>query len=1409
MPQEFQLSPQQRHLWSLQRGGQPTPFRARCEVSIEGVVEAEALRAALRSVVLRHEILRTGFRLPHGADTPLQVISERPDFAFDVYDLRDDSTGRQERRLAELFDDAGRLPFDFEHGPLLHASLVALDARRHALLLTLPALCADAASLQYADISEWLNELLASPATELGREYWWKKFGGSLPPPASLPFERRGVGVAREFAPRCFTSKLQPALVEALDRLVGEDRDALFAFLAACWQALLLRYTEQSGLVVGASFDGRPFAELSAAAGLLARHLPVRSIAHATLPLMELFSRTQESMREASRWQASFSWEGFDAPAVDSDVRLPFCIGYEERAAPRRASGATFNVRRQSVYAERCKVQLQCVRQEATLSLEFHYDENLYSEAFIEHAARSFASLVASAAARPETALAELEIVCEEARRQILFGWNETQAEYPRDTCLQELFEQQAERTPDAVALVFAGEELSYAELNRRANRLAHYLRGRGVEPESRVGLMLERSVEMLVGVLGVLKAGGAYVPLDPAFPATRLQFMLEDSGLKILLTQTTLNELVSPQRAAVVLLNTLQPELAAQSSSNPQGVASAENLAYVIYTSGSTGRPKGVCIQHRAVVNFLDSMSRQPGLTPLDVLLSLTTLSFDIAALELFLPLTVGARVVLGTREVAADGRLLQEALDASRATVLQATPATWRMLLDAGWPGDSGLKILCGGEALPTDLAGKLLKRGSSFWNLYGPTETTVWSTARQIQAADQLITIGRPIANTQVYLLDPRLKLVPVGVTGELYIGGDGVARGYLNRADLTAERFIPDPFSAAAGARLYRTGDLARYLPDGDIEYLGRADQQVKVRGFRIELGEIEIALSQHPAVKNCVVASRDDETSGGKQLVAYIVARAASPPIPTPADLRAHLRHTLPEHMIPSSFVTLDALPLTPNGKLDRRGLPASDFSGAARTGDTFAPPRTPIEEVIANIWSSVLGLERVGRSDNFFDLGGHSLLATRLVSRLGQTFGVELPLRALFEHPTVGTLAEVIEQARRAGTTPSAPPLERVERSVAPPLSFAQQRLWFLDQLESGTPLYNIPAAIRLSGHLDVAALSRALTDVVQRHEALRTTFAARGGEAVQIINEPQPLDLPVTNLSALSEPEREAAAARLCAEEAARPFDLSTGPLLRVSLLQLGEAEHVLMLTMHHIVSDGWSAGVLVSEVGTLYAAFTQGKESPLTELPIQYADYAAWQRERVSGEFLNTQLAYWRQQLDDLPPVLELPTDRPRPAVQSFAGSTVSFALGSQLSVRLRELARREGVTLFMLLLAGFEALLYRYTGQAQFAVGTPVANRTRGEVEGLVGFFVNTLALRADVSGEMTFRELLVRVREVALGGYEHQEVAFERVVEELQPERSLSHAPLFQVVFTVQEEEAESGGLQAWAARRSST
>ncbi len=1348
--------------------------------------------------------------------------------SVDSYNLTGWDSPRQEARIAALCQKANETPLDFEQGRISQVSLITLSPTRHTLLVSLSSLCADSISLnnlmreicdaysaylrheeladqpaQYADLAEWQNELLESEDTKTGRDYWRRQDFADLPA-FKLPYEGQSP-IKPGFRPLFVASTIDSGSLAKVRTLTRKYDASACAFLLACWQILLWRLVGESDFVVGMACDGRAYEELQKTLGLFSKHLPLRCHLEGKLQFCEILRRVDESACEALQWQEYFSWEHV-AGSNGNLPATPFCAaGFEfrEQTVKYSAADLTFSIRKQLVYADRFKVKLSCFQKEDLVVAQFHYDSSLFRAEDIKRLNEQFHKLLESAVRNPEAAINELEILSTAQRQQLLAEFNATETDFPEDKLIHQLFEEQVERTPDSVAVAFEQQQLSYAQLNARANQLAHHLQALGVSSDVPVAICMTRCPEMVVGLLGILKAGGAYLPLDPAYPKERLAFMLEDARAPVLLTQSRVAASMPVHRAHLLCLDSGWEAIGRESKENPVSRSTVRNLAYVIYTSGSTGEPKGVMVEHRSLVNYLCWLGEGLLGDALKHLPLTTRLTFDMCLKQLFPPLLRGGEVWILSEEIAVEPTKLLSALGARTGVGLNCVPSLWKAMLqaiDSGHainPAGSLAYLLFGGEQLSQDLSDSSLSAlpKLQIWNIYGPTEATANACAAKIGAGEE-ITIGRPIANTQIYILDSFLRPVPIGIPGELYIGGTGVARGYLNRPELTAEKFIPHPFSARAGARMYKTGDLARYLPDGRIEFLGRTDYQVKIRGFRIELGELEAVLGEHPAVREAVVAAQDD-ASGEKRLVAYIVAEREFRL--TANDLRGFLRQRLPEYMVPATFVLLDALPLMLNGKVDRRALPALDRTRPERES-AFVIPRSPTEEILTEIWVQLLGIERIGIHDNFFDLGGHSLLATQAVSRIRDAFGVEIPLRRLFEVPTVAGLAENIEVARRAGHELQAPPIVPIARDGDLPLSFAQQRLWFIDQLAPGDSAYNISAAIRLKGPLNVVALERSLSEIVKRHEALRTTFTIMDGSPAQVIAPTLTMALPAIDLRNLPEHEREIEVQRLGAEEARRPFDLAQGPLLRIALLRLGEEEHVGLLTMHHIVSDGWSTGILIREMAVLYEAFSSGKASPLPELPIQYADFANWQRHWLQGEVLETQLAYWKQQLLGSPPLLELPLERSRPVVQSFRGAHRSLLLPRTVGDALKTLSRDEGVTLFMTLLAVFKILLHRYTSQDDLIVGTPIANRNHTEIEGLIGFFVNTLVLRTDLSGNPGFRELVRRVREVCLAAYSHQDLPFEKLVEELHLERDLSRNPLFQVMFVLNSAVAETVELR---------
>jgi amino acid adenylation domain-containing protein len=1059
---EYPLTHGQRAMWLLHRlspaGG---AYHIANAVRIRTEVDVPALRRALQGLVDRHASLRTTFPVLEGE--PVQRVHEGGDVCFE----EEDASTWGERLLSERLAEEAHRPFDLEEGPLLRVHLYSCVGGEHVLLVVVHHIVADfwslavmakelgilypaerdgvraslpAVRLQYADYARWQAEVLAGAEGERWWVYWQEALGGGVEV-LDLPTDRPRPGVqTTRGSSRALA--VGEGLTGELDRLSQAKGVTRYVTLLAAFQVLLYRYTGQGEIVVGSPTAGRERADLAGLVGYLVNPVVMRgelsegdtfeavlgrvkesvlgALEHGGYPFPLLVERLRPE-RDAGRtpiFQVMFTLQ--KAPLAGSEALAAFALG--EGGAQIEMGGLTL----ESVAVERRTAQFELAMEVAEvggkLGVTLRYNSDLFEADSVERMLGHFRTLLGSVVAGPGQRISELPLLTEVERRRIVERWNETGMDYARETCLHELFEAQAERTPDRVAVVLEDGEvrgrghLTYRALNRRANRLAHHLRGMGVGPETRVAVYVERSLEMVVGLLGTLKAGGAYVPLDPGHPRERIAQMLEDAGPLAVLTQEHLREGLLGR---VVCLGAEWEVIARQSAANPRSLAAPESLAYVIYTSGSTGRPKGVQIAHRGVVNFLNSMGWRPGLTERDVLLSVTTVSFDIAGLEIFLPLMVGARVVLVGREVAGDGGRLLKRLAESGATVMQATPATWRLLLEVGWEGDRRLKILCGGEAFPRELANRLVERSGEVWNMYGPTETTIWSAIYAVEEGEGQVPIGRPIANTQLYVLDAHQQPVPVGVAGRLYVGGEGLARGYLRRAGLTAERFIPDPFSREGGARLYDTGDVARYLSSGEVEYVGRTDHQVKVRGFRVELGEIETVLGRHEEVGEAVVLAREEGRGDGR-LVAYVVP--ADGQVPTTSELRRFLEERLPDYMIPSAFVALEALPLTPNGKVDRRALPAP-ARVRPELETAYVAPRSRLEQTIAQVWEEVLPVDEVGVHDNFFDLGGHSLLMARVHHRLQERLGEEVSLVEMFQYATVHTLARRLSQVKGEGTS--------------------------------------------------------------------------------------------------------------------------------------------------------------------------------------------------------------------------------------------------------------------------------------------------------------------------------------------------------------------------------------------------
>jgi amino acid adenylation domain-containing protein len=1419
------LSFAQQRLWFLnQLEPNSTLYHITTKLRLRGQLNVEALQKSLATIVERHEALRTTFASSDGE--PVQVINANPGVALAAIDLSTWSKEDRELEVQRLLKEEARRPFNLSSDVMLRSILIRLSEEENVLLLVMHHIASDGWSIgvlfrelsalydafcnekpsplpelaiQYADYAIWQRQWLQGDVLEKQLSYWRNQLKdiSTLQLPTDRP---RPVVQSHRGARQSLT--LSKELTENLKALSRKEGASLFMMLLAAFQILLHRLTGQDDIAVGSPIAGRNRSEIEGLIGFFLNTLVLRTHLSGNPRFTELLARVRRGCLDAYAHQDVPFEKLLEEFRPERDLsRTPlFQVFFNMLNSGDNGTlnlpGLTKELLQSNAPTSKFDLTLYSRDTNGSLWFSLVYNPDLFEPATIGRLLGHYHTLLLGIAANPQERISSLPLLSEEERTQLSARRNSVAptnpfVEFKKEDIEQSIpgrFEQIAKVHPDRIAVKTRNYQWTYAELNAKANQIAQAILRSSDSDEGRIGLLFEHDAPMIAGILGALKAGKTYVPLDPAYPSERLSYILEDSQTTAIATNSgnvaLAHRLIN---GSLQLINIDEFECSAliDDFSSP---TAPDRLAYILYTSGSTGRPKGVMQNHRNVLHHIRNYTNNLHLNSDDRLTLLSSYGFDAAVMDLFGALLNGAALhPMDIREEdpsALLSRMLKENI-----TIYHSTPTVYRYLMSS-LTGSEDLShvrfVVLGGEKVhkeDVDRFKKVFSPHSILVNGLGPTESTVtlqYFINHKTEITGNIVPVGYPVEDTQVLLLNEAGEHAEV--YGEIGIKSEHVALGYWQKPELTKAAFLPD--SESATKRIYRTGDLGRLLPDGSITFVGRKDDQVKIRGYRIEPGEVESVLSTQSGVRECVVMARE-EVPDEIRLVAYLVAR--SEPAPTPSELRSFVKSKLPDYMVPSQFVYLDALPLTPNGKVDQRALPAPAQS-QRELDESVSAPGTPVEEMLAGIWAELLKLENIGIHDNFFDLGGHSLLATQVTSRLREVFQIELPLRSLFETPTVAGLAESIEEARRKEQNFSVVPIVPVTRESELPLSFAQERLWFLDQLQPGSSVYNLSGAFRLLGLLDSIALERSLNEIVRRHEALRTTFKSVEGLPHQVVAAQVDVPLALIDLSERYESDRESEARRCAAEAVRRPFDLSRGPLLRTTLLRLSQEEHVLLLEMHHIVSDGWSMGILFRELSILYETFSNGKPSPLTELPIQYVDYAVWQRNWLRGEVLETQLSYWKKQLENISP-LNLPTDRPRPAVQSFDGAREALVLSTDLTQALKAVSRKEGATLFMTLLAAFQILLHRLTGQDDIAVGSPIAGRNRSEIEGLIGFFLNTLVLRTDLSGNPTFTELLARVRRRCLEAYAHQDVPFEKLLEELRPERDLSRTPLFQVFFNM--------------------
>jgi amino acid adenylation domain-containing protein len=1435
----FPLSFAQKRMWFIDQLQPETPlYTIPAALRLTGSLHTDILQQSFRRIIERHEALRTTFIDINGA--PFQMIASASEFVLQQIDLSELPPEQRKQEATRQLIEEARRAFDLEKGPLIRATLWHLDQEEHILLVAFHHIIADAWSLgifvrelgilyesmlneedeqlsvlpiQYADYAHWQQQWLQNNYLDQQFAYWREQLGG-YSDNVLLPYDHPR-SVQPTYQGKILTTTLPNAVVGDLQALSQSNGVTLFMTLLAAFNVLIYRYSNQDDIALGTPIAGRTLQEVENLIGFFVNTLVIRISVSEKLTFRSLLARVKETTLGAYAHQdVPFDLLVKELQPEREAGQSPFfriMFALENAPIPSiELSGLHIQV--MDVDSGVAKFDLTVIAQEDLdgLKLQWEYNVELFEEETIGRLSRHFAALIASIIAQPDALIAQLRFLSDDEKAYLITNNTVTQREISYEKGVHQFVETQAARVPDALASSCGDEALSYQELNLRANQLAHYLRALNITSESRIGICIDRSLDLLVGILGILKAGAAYVPIDPAYPRDRLAYMIEDAQIEILLTHESLALHLTGLGAELHLLDRDWPQIADFSAANLDAIVYPDQLAYLIYTSGSTGQPKASQITHRSLMNLVTWHQHSFAVTAQDRATQIAGIGFDAAVWEIWPYLTCGASIHFPGEEIRIDPERLRDWLIAQKITISFVPTPLAEVLLQLSWPSDVELRtLLTGGDRLhifpPSDLPFTLV-------NNYGPTEATVVATSTIIhpqgEKSGRLPSIGQPIQNTRVYVLDQYMQPVPIGVPGELFIGGVGVARGYLHRPDLTAEKFIPDPFSDQPGARLYRTGDLVRLLSDGSLDFIGRVDFQVKIRGYRIELGEIEAVLAQYPGIVEAVVIAQKD-AQDILRLVAFLVpASQIADTINADhgesdrfaRDLKSYVQTKLPEYMIPGAFVFIESIPLTPNGKVDQHALPIVE-SYNYHQGDSYVAPDTDKERRMADIWRDVLKIDRVGVYDNFFDIGGHSLLAVRLVSRVREHYGDDIPLRLIFEHPTIASLVDALNATNIQGASAAAiPSLSRVpsqyyaDRYILP-ASFGQQRLWFLDQMDPGNAAYNISAALTIKGDLHIEALRQSINMVVQRHEVLRSTFIQgspeEGGEILALVEPAIEIPLPIIDLRDISEDARDDVIRQHAQAESNAPFDIAIAPLMRTVLLRIEDTQYLLLLTLHHSVADGWSMSILAREIIGNYTLLSQPSVEHLqaSALPIQYADYAGWQRDWLRGDIQEQQLAYWRAQLKDISGPIALPTDYPREPFQSFAGARQTLIISEVFAAKIKQLGQREHATLFMTLLAALQVLLHRVSRQDDIAVGVPIAIRNRPELEDLIGFFLNTLLLHDNIADSQSFAELLQNARAMTLDAFSNQDVPFEKVVAEIQPGRDLGYQPLFNVMLNM--------------------
>ncbi|MCF7848607.1 MAG: amino acid adenylation domain-containing protein, partial [Kiritimatiellales bacterium] len=1368
---------------------------------IDGALDMDLLRSCVATIAQRHDVLRSTYAIEDGE--VWRNVTDGLPVDIPLIDARG-----HEDELPAWKREAASCRFDVNHGPVWSMCVYRTGETGYFLLLNLHHIISDGWSgtifmselqelyaaaregrmaelpelkIRYGDYAAWQAQRLDPARMDAHSSYWKNKLENfqtlELPHDHPRPAIRAFDGATVNFT----MSKPLGKLITRRSR--GEGTTA-FMILLAAFKTLLARYCGQEDILVGTPVSNRSPEETEPLIGLFLNTIVLRTDLSGDPTFRELLNRVKQTTFEAFIHQELPFDQVVDQLNVPRETSLPpvYQVAFSLNSYPfpgMNLAGMPMTETAVDIGLSHNDVWVSIDEDERGLRGAVAYNTSLFDRPTIERMTTHFLNVLEAACADPSKRVSEVALFPAAEQEQMLVEWNATQADYPRDRTMHELFEEQAALNPDAPAVLCGDDVCTYGELNQRANRLAHHLRGLGVGTDTCVGLCLERSVEMVVGMLGILKAGGAYVPIDPAYPAERIRHIVDDSGLELIVAVGDVPPV--PAHTSLVALDEL--DLSACPDTNPAAAIGPTNLAYVIFTSGSTGKPKGVMVEHRGVVRLVKNSSYVT-LGPETRSLLIASFAFDGSVIEIWGALLNGGSLMLYPPEKPNLGTLGQ-LLRKQEINMLHLSAELFRAMVDERIDDLRGVRqLLVGGDVMPVAQTGRVLSElsGCRLINSYGPTENTVCTCSYSMTGPERFgtsVPIGKPVSNSIVYILDEQLNPVPVGAVGELYTGGDGLARGYVNQPGLTAEVFIADPFSADPAARLYRTGDRARWLPDGRIEFCGRHDRQVKIRGYRIELDDVENVLSRHEALAQVAVTAPDAPT-GGRCLAAYFTVMRNRHVEEN--ELREYLKAHLPEYMVPQYFLEMDALPLTSSGKINRKSLPRPG-SEAMASGGQYVAPRTRLEKQMAQIWCAVLEVEKVGIHDNFFDLGGHSLLLIRALNK-AQNEGIQVGLPLMYLHQTIAELCSELKDVQTSEKPrEKLPAIGRIAAEMEFPLSFVEARFWFLSQFEAGASNYNIAWSYIIDGELDIGIFRACINTIAERHDVLRSTYEIRNGEPMRVVAAPAPVEVPLRDFRG-----REKELMHLLPEEARTPFDLTAGPLWRIAVCRIGKAEYQMVFNIHHIISDGWSSRLFMSELQELYGATLTGRPADLPELKIRYGDYAEWQRACIEGGRMEEHSSYWENKLENFQ-TLELPHDRPRPAMQTFNGAIHRFSIARPMEEQLRKRSREEGVTPFVILLAAFKLLLARYSGQRDIVIGTPVANRTRDEVEALLGIFLNTIALRTDLSGDITCRELLGRVQQTVVEGFEHQEVSFDRVVDLLHVTRDASLSPVYQVMFSL--------------------